>query len=292
LQDLKFRSTFGHLEKDLKYCISMNVRGMRLVAGLCCLLPAAARQANQPTPQPRQQLNQENEDSAAVGRGRAQFKSSCGFCHGNDATGSRAPDLIRSALLSHDDHGNLVGPVIRNGRPEKGMPSFSTLKDDQIGDIVSFLHHQAKSASASAKVPGDYPVAKLLTGDAEAGKAFFNAAGGCSKCHSVTGDLKGIARKYSPIDLQQQMVYPSDEKHPAPESAVVTLRDGTQYEGMIVHRDEFLIGLTCKDGWYRSWPREDVTLEIRDPLEAHRELMNKYTDADIHNLFAYLETLK
>jgi cytochrome c oxidase cbb3-type subunit III len=265
---------------------------MRLVAGLCCLLPAAAPQANQPTPQPRQQLNHENEDSAAIGRGRAQFKSSCGFCHGNDATGSRAPDLIRSALLSHDDHGNLVGPVIRNGRPEKGMPSFSTLKDDQIGDIVSFLHHQAKSASASAKVPGDYPVAKLLTGDAGAGRAFFNGAGGCSKCHSVTADLKGIAQKYSPIDLQQQMVYPSDEKHPVQESAVVTLTDGTRYEGTIVHRDEFLIGLTCKDGWYRSWPREEVKLEIRDPLEAHRELMNKYTDGDIHNLFAYLETLK
>ncbi len=261
------------------------------MTGLLSLLPVAARQANQPTPQPRQQV-QTKEDAAAVGRGRAEFKSSCGFCHGNDATGSRAPDLIRSALLSHDDHGNLLGPVIRNGRPDKGMPSFSTLKDDQIADLIAFLHHQAEAALKSAKVPGDYPLAKLLTGDANAGKAFFEGPGGCSKCHSATGDLKGVAAKYSPIDLQQQMVYPWDENHPAPETAVVTVRNGTKYEGTVVHRDEFLIALTCRDGWYRSWSVEDVKIEIHDPLEAHRELMNRYTDADIHNLFAYLETLK
>lgn len=267
----------------------MHMYGLHLIIGLICLSSIAARQANQPTPQPRQQTK---EDAAAVGRGRAEFKSSCGFCHGNDATGSRAPDLIRSAILSHDDHGNLLGPVIRNGRPEKGMPSFSTLKDDQIADIVAFLHSQAKTALNSAEVPGDYPVAKLLTGDANAGKAFFNGVSGCSKCHSVTGDLKGIAGRYSPIDLQQEMIYPSDEKHPAPETAVVTLRDGSRYEGTVVHRDEFLIALTCKDGWYRSWAKDEVAVEIHDPLEAHRELMQKYTDADIHNLFAYLETLK
>lgn len=267
----------------------MRVSGLYLVVGLFCLVAMSARQEDQPTPQPRQQPN---EDPAAVGRGRAQFRSSCGFCHGDDATGSRAPDLVRSAILSHDDQGNLLDPVIRNGRPDKGMPSFSTLKDDEIAGIVAFLHHQAKAARQSSKVPGDYPIAKLLTGDANAGKAFFDGSGGCSKCHSVTGDLNGIAKKYSPLDLQQHMVYPSDEKHQVRETAVVTLKDGTRYEGSVEHRDEFLIGVVCQDGWYRSWRFEDVDVKIHDPLEAHRELMNKYTDADIHNLFAYLETLK
>ena len=267
----------------------MRIRGLCFAAGVFCVLPLLARQVDQPTPQPRQRPN---EDPAAVGRGRALFKSSCGFCHGNDATGSRAPDLVRSAIVNHDDQGNLLAPVIRNGRPDKGMPSFSTLKDDQIADIVAFLHHQAKAALQSAEVPGDYPLSKLLTGDAKAGKAFFDGPGGCSNCHSVNGDFRGIAKKYSPVDLQQQMVYPSSEKHPVPETAVVTLKDGTRYEGRIEHKDEFLIGIVCQDGWYRSWPRKDVDVQIRDPLKAHRELMNKYTDADIHNLFAYLETLK
>jgi cytochrome c oxidase cbb3-type subunit III len=88
------------------------------------------------------------------------------------------------------------------------------------------------------------------------------------------------------------MVYPSDEKHPVQETAVVTLKDGARYEGRVEHKDEFLIGIICQDGWYRSWRLQDVDLKIQDPLEAHRELMNKYTDADIHDLFAYLETLK
>jgi cytochrome c oxidase cbb3-type subunit III len=271
----------------LEFC--MRIRGLCLAVGLFYVLPVLAWQVDQPTPQPRQQPH---EDAAAVGRGRALFKSSCGFCHGNDATGSRAPDLVRSAIVSHDDEGNLLAPVIRNGRPDKGMPSFSTLKDDQIADIVAFLHHQAKAALQSAEVPGDYPLAKLLTGDAKAGKAFFDGPGGCSKCHSVSGDLSGIAKKYSPVDLQQQMVYPSSEKHPVAETAVVKLKDGTRYEGTIKQKDEFLIGIICQDGWYRSWPRKDVEVQIHDPLQAHRELMNKYTDADIHNLFAYLETLK
>jgi cytochrome c oxidase cbb3-type subunit 3 len=240
-------------------------------------------------PQPRDQPNA-NEDPATVARGRASFKSTCGFCHGEDATGSRAPDLVRSPLVNHDDHGNLLAPVIRNGRPDKGMPSFSTMSDAQIADIVAFLHHQAFAALHSSHVPGDYPLAKLLTGNAAAGKEFFNGAGGCSKCHSATGDLAGIAKKFKPIELQQEMVYPTTGKKER--TAVVTLKDGQRFEGRAVDADEFNIGIVCQDGWYRSWPRDEVQVEIHDPLEAHRELTGKYTEADLHNLFAYLETLK
>lgn len=266
-----------------------------VVLGLCALAfvaPGLAQaQEHQPTQVPRQG---EPEDAAAVERGRALFKSTCGFCHGDDATGSRAPDLVRSPITLHDDHGNLLGPVIRNGRPDKGMPSFATLKDDQIASIVAFLHHQSNAALHSAHVPGDYPLAKLLTGNAEAGKAFFYGAGDCSHCHSVTGDLAGIAKKFSPIDLQQQMIYPSAKQvsNTAYKTASVTLPDGTRYEGKVALNDEFNIGIICQDGWYRSWPKADVKAEVHDPLEAHRELTNKYTDADMHNLFAFLETLK
>ena len=230
------------------------------------------------------------EDLAAAERGRALFKSSCGFCHGADATGERGPDLVRSSLLSHDDHGSMLQPVIRNGRPEKGMPSFASMKEDQIADIVAFLHHQALAALRSSHVPGDYPLAKLLTGNADAGKAFFNGPGGCSGCHSISKDLAGIAKKYSPIDLQQNMVYPNTKK--VGKTAVVTLHDGQRFEGAVMHQDEFGIAITCQDGWYRSWPSEAVTVTVRDPLQAHRDLTGKYTDADIHNLFAYLETTR
>lgn len=230
------------------------------------------------------------ENPTAVARGQATFRSTCGFCHGEDATGGRGPDLVRSVLVSHDQKGSLITPVVRNGRPDKGMPAFSSLTDQQVSDIVEFLHYRQFQALHNGRVASTYPLSRLLTGDAAAGKRFFYDAGGCSKCHSVTGDLAGVAKKYSPVDLQQQMVYPA-EKAP-PETATVTLTDGTRFEGKVVRNDEFRISLICKDGWYRSWPLSSVNVQIHDPLAAHRQLMFTYTDADIHNLFAFLETLK
>jgi cytochrome c oxidase cbb3-type subunit 3 len=257
-----------------------------IVAALSFIVPLAQGQGHQPTPTPRERPV---EDPAAVARGKALFQSTCGFCHGPDATGSRAPDLLRSPVTLRDDGGNALGPVIRNGRPDKGMPSFSTLKDDQVASIVAFLHHQANAALHSAHVPGDYPVAKLLTGNAATGKQFFDGKGGCTGCHSVTGDLAGVAKKYSPINLQQEMVYPSHKD--TSRTATVKTADGNTYQGKLIHEDEFNISLVAQDGWIHTWPRSEVTAEIHDPLAAHRELTAKYTDADMHNLFAYLETL-
>lgn len=259
-----------------------------VVAASLCYLPSVQAQGHKPT---SPAAKGDTFDPASVARGKAQFKSSCGFCHGEDATGSRAPDLVRSAILNHDEQGNLIAPVIHNGRPDKGMPAFPSLNDNQIADIVSFLHHQAYVALHSANVPGDYPVAKLLTGNAEAGKAFFDGPGNCASCHSVSGDLAHVASKYSPVDLQQKIVYPASRRSDV-RTATITTADGQHYSGKVREMDEFNIGVICQDGWYRSWPLAQVTAEVKDPLEAHRDLMNKYTDADIHNLFAYLETFK
>ncbi len=226
---------------------------------------------------------------AAVERGRSQFKSSCGFCHGEDATGNRGPDLVRSSSLSHDQSGDILGPLVRNGRPDKGMPAFPALAQPQISDIVTFLHSRAYEALHSNSVSNDYPLKKLLTGNVEAGRKYFEGDGGCSGCHSPAGDLHRIATKYRPIELQQRFLYPAKG---AVRTATVITASGETVEGTLVHADEFEIAITGKDGWYRSWKRDGVKVEIHDPLAAHRALMPKYSDADIHNLFAYLETLK
>ena len=224
----------------------------------------------------------------AVERGRKQFKASCGFCHADDATGSRAPDLIRSPLLSHDVNGELLKPVIREGRPDKEMPAFPSLTDGQIADMVAFLHAQALAALHSASVPSDYPVEKLLTGNAQAGQTYFNGAGGCSGCHSPTGDLAGVGKRHSPLDLQSKFLYPGRSKS----TVTVTLASGKKVTGTLLHHDEFTVALRDATGWYQSWPLNAVKAEVHDPLEAHRQLLYKYTDADVHNLFAYLESLK
>lgn len=227
------------------------------------------------------------EDPKAVERGRKSFESACGFCHGNDATGSRGPDLIRSALLAHDEAGNRLGPVIRSGRPDKGMPSFP-FSNAQISDIAAFLHSQAAAALASSHIPHDYPVKKLLTGNAAAGKAYFFGAGHCDECHSPTGDLAGVAKRYVPLVLEARFLYPG----PAKRTATVTLPSGDKISGTLAHLDEFHVSLRDSEGWYRSWDVSDVKVDVQDPLAKHRDLLHEYTDADIHNLFAYLETLK
>lgn len=233
----------------------------------------------------------------AVERGRRQFAESCGFCHGADATGARGPDLVRSPLVAHDVKGDQIGEVIRRGRPDKGMPPLVNMTDEQVADIAAFLHERAKEGLESAGIPRAYPVEKLLTGSAEAGKAFFNSAGGCKNCHSSAGDLAGIAGKYSSIELEARMLYPGHRRRDTggaqiQTTAVVTLPSGEQIKGELVHADDFVVGLRDASGWYRSFSRDRVKVEIQDPLAAHRDLLPKLTQADVHNLFAYLASLK
>jgi cytochrome c oxidase cbb3-type subunit 3 len=232
---------------------------------------------------------QQRSDTAdpAIERGHKQFEQFCGFCHGSDATGARGPDLVRSPLVAYDVKGDLIGDVIRHGRPDKGMPAMP-LTDAQVSDIAAFLHARAAAALSSSGLPNAYPVEKLLTGNADAGKAFFNGAGSCYKCHSPTGDLDKVATKYPPIDLEAHMLYP--EGHHT--TVVVTLPSGEQIKGPLVHVDEFMVSLRDASSRYRSFSREHVKVELQDALAAHRELLGKLTQADVHNLFAYLETLK
>lgn len=233
----------------------------------------------------------------AIDRGRKQFAESCGFCHGADATGARGPDLVRSPLVAHDVKGDQIGEVIRRGRPEKGMPPLANMTDEQITDIAAFLHERAKEGLESAGIPGSYPVEKLLTGNADAGKEFFSGAGGCKNCHSPTGDLAGVAGKYSPVELEAHMLYPGHRRRDTGGAkvqtiVVVTLPSGEQIKGELVSADDFVVGLRDASGWYRSFSRDRVKAEIQDPLAAHRDLLPKLTQAEVHNLFAYLESLK
>ncbi|MGH9697485.1 MAG: c-type cytochrome, partial [Bryobacteraceae bacterium] len=121
-------------------------------------------------------------------RGQGQFAQTCGFCHGPDANGgAEGPNLMRSMIVRHDENGNLIGEVIRDGRPTKGMPAIA-LNSAQIADVVAFLHRRLEESDRrSPRRPNDYALKLLLTGDAAAGKTFFYGAGGCSKCHSPSG---------------------------------------------------------------------------------------------------------
>ncbi len=228
-------------------------------------------------------------ESEAAKRGAAQFSQSCGFCHGSDAAGStEGPNLLRSRLVRHDQDGNLIGPVVRDGRPAKGMPAIK-LDESRIAEIVAFLHWKlVEGDRASPSEASGLSLKQLLKGDAKAGQVFFDGAGGCSSCHSPSGDLAGIAKKYEPAELQARFLYPSD----VPKTATVTTHSGQRITGELVYQDAFSIAIRDHDGWYHSWPCSEVNFQIHDPLAAHLELLHKYREADMHNVFAYLEMLK
>jgi cytochrome c oxidase cbb3-type subunit 3 len=227
-----------------------------------------------------------------VQNGAALFRQDCSFCHGRDAGGGETgPDLTRSKLVTDDVNGNKIGPVVRNGRPDKGMPHFDR-SDEQIASLVAFIHTQQDNALAAGRrgAGGRKGVdpSDLQTGNAEAGKQYFNGAGGCATCHSPTGDLAGIASRYKGLQLEEQMLYPRHAKS----KVTVTLASGQAISGTLEYLDEFTVGLTDSSGQYRSWRTRDVQYKLDAPVNAHVELFPKYTDDDVHNLMAYIQTLR
>jgi cytochrome c oxidase cbb3-type subunit 3 len=234
-------------------------------------------------------------DPEAVARGKVMFDVNCSFCHGADARGGDdGPNLLRSDLVLEDQKGENIGPVLLNGR-DRGMPKF-TFTAAQISDVAAYIHSFPVSSRTGPST------INIVVGNARAGETFFNSK--CVSCHSITGDLKSVAAKYpDPKTLQQTWILPGSggrggapggARTAPPMTAVVTLPSGEKVEGKIDRLDDFVVSLTLADGTHRSFATEGNTpsVEIRDPLQAHKDLLRTYSDADIHNVTAYLVTLK
>lgn len=226
--------------------------------------------------------------SALAEAGGTLFHQNCAFCHGRDAMGGETgPDLTRSKLVLSDKTGEKVAAVVREGRPDNKMPSFN-FSPQEVESLVAFLHARIAVADSLKGKRRGVDVSDLQTGNVEAGKEYFNGAGGCSRCHSAEGDLRGIASRYEGLQLEERMLYPKDAKS----TVTVTLPSGEKVSGTLAYRDEFTVGLRDQAGVYRSWSTSRVRYTVDSPVEAHVAQFGKYTDADIHNLMAYLQTLR
>jgi cytochrome c oxidase cbb3-type subunit III len=240
---------------------------------------------------------------ASIARGKTLYDTNCSFCHGEDARGGAqgGPNLIRSDIILRDQKGELLAPVVQNGRPAAGMPKF-TLSGAEISDVAAFLH----SFEVNSRDPARKRPPSILVGDARAGEAYFQAK--CSSCHSVTGDLKGISSKIGDArTLQQTWLMPvvygarpgsgtaaSGAIHVPPVTVTVTTPDGKTVDGRLGRIDDFIVTLTEPDGTSRSFRRDDDVpkVEVHDPMKPHEDLLRVYTDKDIHDVTAYLVTLK
>ena len=224
--------------------------------------------------------------------GQTLFASRCGFCHGRDAAGGETgPDLTSSPLVKDDVGGDKLIPVIRDGRINAGMPAFALGATD-LEALVAFIHDQHKKAEAQPGRRRGVTLEDLQTGNATAGQAYFNGAGGCAKCHKPDGDLAHVATRLQPLALLRRMLFPTRGDRPNPATVTVTPAGGATVTGRLVYRDEFTVALTDAAGWYRSFPIDRVSLTVDDPLDAHRAQLGRYTDKDMHDVLAYLQTLR
>jgi mono/diheme cytochrome c family protein len=227
------------------------------------------------------------ENSGIAEGGAAVFQENCAFCHGRDAMGGETgPDLTQSKLVREDKTGEKIAQVIHEGRPDK-MPGFN-LSDPEVTGIIAFIREREAAANAHPGGRRGVAVADLQTGNVQAGKLYFDGAGGCARCHSPSGDLAGVATRFEGLQLEERMLYPRGAKS----TVTVKLPSGETISGILAYRDEFTIALRDSNGTYRSWPISRVRFTVNSPVDAHVMLFSKYTDDDIHNLMAYLQTLR
>jgi cytochrome c oxidase cbb3-type subunit 3 len=252
-------------------------------------------------------------DPAIIQRGNALYGINCRLCHGADLRGGDMGgiNLLRSALVLSDQDGELILPVVKEGRQRPGMPAMPPipLPDDDVKAIAAYIHSVAATMAGQGGPPPGPPVElNIVVGDAAAGQRYF--AANCASCHSPTGDLQGLAARFaSPMQLQNAWVAGSvggggrgrgagpaegPARVPKPVTVVVTAADGQRYEGRLDRIDDFFVTLTQADGTPKTFRRSGNVpgIQITDPLEAHKKMLVKYTDKDIHDVTAYLVTLK
>jgi cytochrome c oxidase cbb3-type subunit III len=263
-----------------------------VVCGLVAFAqPQPAARPPAAPPQTNFLLSGKAPDTAAVERGQRIYVPNCGFCHGSSAKGGEGgPDLVRAVPVLRDEGGNLLAPIIQKGR--QGMPAFPNMTEDQIKDISAFLRSRTQAAANRFS----YKILDVVTGDAKAGEAYFRQK--CASCHSPAGDLAGIAGKYSdPSNLQNKFLYPKTGgpfggAPSKPTIVTVTTRDGRTVSGALQYRDDFNLSLRDAQGDYHSFDPAQIKFELKDPYAEHARMLPEYTDKNMHDILAYLVTLK
>ena len=240
-------------------------------------------------------------DPARLARGKTAYMASCSYCHGEDARGGAngGTNLLRSEDMMRDRDGEVLTTFLKSSTLNDHKFNFTP---EQVADIAAFIHE----FKINSRDPGRMRPPTVVVGDAKAGQAYFQSK--CASCHSVTGDLKGIATRIDdPRNLQQTWLMPlilgprfggapvaSVGSKVPPVTVTVTLQNGEKVEGNLGRIDDFIVTLTQPDGTTRSIRREGDTpkVEVHDPLKPHKDLLQVYTDKNIHDVTAYLVTIK
>ena len=249
-------------------------------------------------------------DEAAHDRGRAIWASQCIDCHGSQARGSeKGPNIIRTKTVNFDRSaqtvGSVLGAFLKAGHPTMSGKASATFTQDEVIALAHFLRQRVNDTMRSSAL---FTVGDILVGDRAAGQAFFNGAGRCTTCHSATTrSLAGIgSRVPAPVDLQQRMMFPaivprgrgvgpagSATTNPNAITVSIAPESGPAINGVLVEQSDFFVTVRMTDGTVRAVRRTPgMKVVVTNPFQAHIDLLDVITDAQMHDLVAYLESLK
>jgi cytochrome c oxidase cbb3-type subunit 3 len=288
---------------------SSLARALMVAVSVLLFVGAPQSQGTQPSQAPAvQQISRSPAvDAAAHDRGRALWASHCIECHGSQARGSETgPNIIRTKTVNFDrtsfTPGSVVGPFLKAGHPTQSGKASASFTDEEIVALAHFLRQRVNDTMRGSPL---FTVRDILVGDAKAGEAYFNGAGGCATCHNATTrSLVGIRTRIpSTVDLQQRMLFPFSAgrggRGAAPAAAnpnavtvTVTPSTGPAMSGALVERSDFYVTFRQADGSIRVVPTTGAKVVTTNPLQAHIDLLDRITDTQIHDLVAYLERLK
>jgi cytochrome c oxidase cbb3-type subunit 3 len=274
---------------------------------ICLLLVAACVPAGAATPATFPAQQRALGDPAVIARGGSLYAIHCRACHGVDLRGGDmgGPNLLRSQLVLNDNTGEAIGPVVLSGRIPAGggtaMPALPLVADD-LKAVAEYIHSIVFTAQPQGAPPAAKVELNLLVGNVRTGKSYFDAQ--CASCHSTTGDLAGLATRVPNVEqLQNSWV---SGRPTGPRSAVrlqryssvtVKFANGESVSGALQRMDDFVVSLVTNDGEQRSYTRRSATpritsVEVSDPMLPHRVLWTKLSDRNMHDVTAYLATLK
>jgi len=238
------------------------------------------------------------EDPATVAQGKTLYGISCQACHGADLRGGDmgGPNLLRSQAALSDQHGEMIIPIIQGARQAQGMPNIGLNNEDAVA-VAVYLRSVIGTIGGQGTPPGKQKPLNIVVGDASRGSTYFAAH--CSTCHSTTEDMKGIASRFpEPKTLQARWLAGGRatalDESATKATADVTTAPGQTVSGTLIHIDDFLVTLRMSDGTERSYRRDGAIprVAVHDPLQKHRDMLPTYTDENVHDVTAYLVTLK